>query len=100
MLKVKGQVAQVVLSLNDACPEVRDLAHVFFQKLSDRANNPVYNLLGDIIGVFSQQADERGEVGQTDSAKVLNSNTVNKKLTEEEFKTTMHFMLSFVKKDK
>ena len=98
MLKVKGQVSQVVLSLNDSCTEVRDLAHVFFKKLADRSNNPVYNLLGDIIGVFSQ--DDNSSSTTAISTTNLSGNSTVKQLTEEEFKETMHFMLSFVKKDK
>lgn len=94
MLKVKGQVSQVAMSLNDSCKEVRDLARLFFNKLSERSNNPVYNLLGDIIGVFSQ--DEVSAVANADSS---GSSSV-RQLTDEEFKSTMHFLLSFVKKDK
>ena len=103
MLKVKGQVSQVVLSLNDSCTEVRDLAHVFFKKLADRSNNPVYNLLGDIIGVFSQDESATTAIAATTTSittSLVGGNSTAKQLTEEEFKETMHFMLSFVKKDK
>jgi condensin complex subunit 1 len=60
MIKVKGQVSQVAMSLNDTNNSVRDLARLFFNKLSERSNNPVYNLLGDIIGVFSKDGDDDG----------------------------------------
>merc|ERR1712227_337607 len=56
MIKVKGQVAQVAMSLNDEKESIRDLAKLFFIKLSERSNNPVYNLLGDIIGYFSKDS--------------------------------------------
>ena len=53
MIKVKGQVSHVVMCLNDSNQKVRDLAGLFFTELSKRSNNPVYNLLGDIIGSLS-----------------------------------------------
>lgn len=54
MIKVKGQVSHVVVCLTDRNEKVRDLATLFFIKLSERSNNPVYNLLGDIIATFSR----------------------------------------------
>lgn len=42
-----------MLCLTDKCERIRDLATQFFTKLSERANNPVYNLLGDIIAHLS-----------------------------------------------
>ena len=59
MIKVKGQVSHVVMCLNDSCEQVRDLAHLFFNKLAERSNNPVYNLLGDIIATLSR--DKRSD---------------------------------------
>ena len=56
MIKVKGQVSHVVLCLNDNCDKIKDLAITFFTKLSERSNNPVYNLLGDIIATLSRDA--------------------------------------------
>jgi condensin complex subunit 1 len=91
MIKVKGQVSQVAMCLNDTNNEIKDLARSFFLKLSQRSNNPVYNLLSDIIGIFSR-GDEL-TLEQEESAR-------SRKLTNEEFKSTMHFLLSFVQKDK
>lgn len=54
MIKVKGQVSHVVMCLNDRSESIRDLAALFFVKLSERSNNPVYNLLGDIIATLSR----------------------------------------------
>ena len=59
MIKVKGQVSHVVMCLNDKCEQVRDLANLFFNKLAERSNNPVYNLLGDIIATLSM--DKRSD---------------------------------------
>lgn len=61
MIKVKGQVSHVVICLNDTCPQIRDLATVFFTRLSERSNNPVYNLLGDIIATLSRDQLEASE---------------------------------------
>jgi hypothetical protein len=70
---------------------------LFFLKLSERSNNPVYNLLGDIIGVFSQDHDQQQQGVASSSS---SSSTPLRTLSEDEFKTTMHFLLSFVQKDK
>ena len=63
MIKVKGQVCHVVLSLLDQDEQISDLAKVFFTELSKRSNNPIYNLMGDIVAILSrdeidQQANE------------------------------------------
>lgn len=61
MIKVKGHVKHVVMSLNDDEISIRDLARLFFIKLSERSNNPIYNLFADIISQFSRdyEDDER-----------------------------------------
>eukprot|EP01034_Spumella_vulgaris_P026504 gene26504-33092_t len=124
MIKVKGQVAHVALSLNDESTLVADLARLFFVKLSERSNNPVYNLLGDIISTFSKDSSDGKEVVKAEnevsvsgeesasvamdvtslststSAEVVPSVAAFAPLTGEQFKTTMHFLLSFVQKDK
>ena len=93
MIKVKGQVSHVAHSLNDPNESIAELAKLFFIKLSERSNNPVYNLLGDIISVFSQDPTAAG--AERDSAGVALP-----PLSKEQFQTTMHFLLSFVSKDK
>lgn len=119
MIKVKGQVSHVAHSLNDPNEAIAELAKLFFIKLSERSNNPVYNLLGDIISIFSQ------DVGSMDSAATTTATTTSvsaatgagaggdskdsvgggavvamPSLSKEQFQTTMHFLLSFVQKDK
>lgn len=95
MIKVKGQVSHVALSLNDPNEAIAELARLFFIKLSERSNNPVYNLLGDIIGVFSQEQGGNAATAAADGAAVDVP-----ALSREQFQTTMHFLLSFVQKDK
>jgi hypothetical protein len=109
MIKVKGQVSHVANSLNDDCEHIRELAKLFFVKLSERSNNPVYNLLGDIISIFSQDntttssspssSSSSGDDKDNTTASV-HSNSISIHLSREQFETTMHFLLSFVQKDK
>jgi hypothetical protein len=116
MIKVKGQVSHVVMCLVDPCARVRDLSAMLFTRLSERSNNPVYNLLGDIIAILSRDkttaaattatgkgatddesaAVEVACVESTDSDAYL----PKRSLTQEEFQTVMHFLLSFVKNTK
>ena len=42
------------MCLCDPSEPIRDLAHLFFNKLAERSNNPIYNLLGDIIATLSR----------------------------------------------
>ena len=93
MIKVKGQVSYMVMCLNDSSDEIRSLAELFFNELSKRSNNPVYNLLGDIIGNLSRDESESREG-------MLAAAQGHRELTQEEFQRTMNFLLSFVKKDK
>ena len=128
MIKVKGQVCHVARSLCDPAERIRELAKLFFIKLSERSNNPVYNLLADIISVFSQDhhsqqqqhqlskeaGDGAGDEGDASSSAAadgaeeqqqmvpatLEDSTAGLSLTTEQFQSTMHFLLSFVQKDK
>ena len=112
MIKVKGQVSHVANSLNDDCEHIRELAKLFFVKLSERSNNPVYNLLGDIISIFSQDTTTTSSSPSSSSSSSssgddqdnttasVHSNSISIHLSREQFETTMHFLLSFVQKDK
>jgi len=113
MVKVKGQVTHVVMCLTDGEERVRELATLFFNKLSERSNNPIYNLLGDIIGTLSSgqtrasAAAAAGNGAQTENAGAVtvaavdNSTSLpSRALCASEFQKTMSFLLGFVKKDK
>ncbi|KAJ1430669.1 non-SMC mitotic condensation complex subunit 1-domain-containing protein, partial [Ochromonadaceae sp. CCMP2298] len=132
MIKVKGQVAMVARALNDANEHISELAKLFFLKLSERSNNPVYNLLGDIISTFSQEqapknpvvvegegekgvegegegcvegesVEGAGEVAPTPAIPTTptsTTSTTSPSLTKSQFQSTMHFLLSFVSRDK
>jgi condensin complex subunit 1 len=114
MIKVKGQVSAVVMCLNDSSDKVCSLARLFFTELSKRSNNPVYNLLGDVISTLSRDktapVEEPSSSSSSSSAPseevvmvalVSDSNArEHRELTQVEFHRTMQFLLSFVTKDK
>merc|ERR1719148_310496 len=54
MVKVKGQVCEIAVCLEDKEPRIRDMSRLLFHELSKRSNNPIYNLLPDIISQLSQ----------------------------------------------
>jgi condensin complex subunit 1 len=73
MVKVKGQVCHVVLCILDNDSRVADLARVFFNELSKRSNNPIYNLMGDIVAILSRDESDINPETETDS-KLVNFN--------------------------
>ena len=90
MIKVKGQVSHVVMMLNDPCFEIRELATLFFTKLSERSNNPIYNLLGDIIATLSRDKKQKQipELGPGSLTTTILSNSILNKGEGEEIKNT------------
>lgn len=77
MVKVKGQVCEIAMCLQDEDPRIRDMSRLLFRELSKRSNNPIYNLLPDIISQLSRQS-----------------------LPKEEFRSIMSFLLAFIKKER
>ena len=116
MVKVKGQVIHVVTCITDKTDVIKDLSRTLFTELSTRSNNPVYNLLGDIIGNLSATAGTSGKTAITPAATAAVAVAVPtpatapaptagteahlRVLTVSEFQETMAFMLKFVKRDK
>ena len=78
MIRVKGQVSEIALCLRDDDPRIRDMSRLLFHELSKRTNNPVYNLLPDIISTL----------GSSDAVR------------KEDFRSIMSFLLGFIKKDR
>lgn len=78
MIKVKGQVSEIALSLEDEEPRTVYLARLFFQELSKRGNNPVYNLMPDVVSRLSQDSD----------------------VSRETFRNVIPFLMSFIVRDK
>ena len=77
MVKVKGQVCEIALCLKDNDSGIQDMARLLFFELSKRSNNPIYNLLPDIVSQLS-------EVG----------------IRREDFRSIMSFLLSFITKER
>lgn len=77
MVKVKGNVCEIALCLRDTDPRIRDTARLLFHELSKRSNNPVYNLLPDIVSQLSQRPNAR-----------------------DDFRSIMSFLLGYIKKDR
>lgn len=77
MVKVKGQVCEIALCLQDEESRIRDMARLLFHELSKRTNSPIYNLLPDIVSQLSQLG-----------------------LSQEAFREIMLFLLGFIKKDR
>lgn len=77
MVKVKGQVCEIALCLRDSDQRIRDTSRLLFHELSKRSNNPVYNLLPDIISQLS----------------LID-------LAKDDFRSILAFLLGYIKKDK
>lgn len=77
MVKVKGQVCEIAMCLQDGDPRIRDMSRLLFHELSKRSNNPIYNLLPDIISQLSHQS-----------------------LEKDVFRSIMTFLLGFIKKER
>lgn len=78
MIKVKGQISEIAISLVDENDGIRNLAKLFFFELSKKGNNPIYNMLPDAIGQLST------------SELVSNS----------DFQTITRFLIQFIAKEK
>ena len=77
MVKVKGQVCEIAMCLQDDDPRIMDMSRLLFHELSKRSNNPIYNLLPDIISQLSHQS-----------------------LEKDVFRSIMSFLLGFIKKER
>lgn len=77
MVKVKGQVCEIALCLRDSEVRIRDMARLLFHELSKRSNNPIYNLLPEIISRLS-----------------------NTPMKKDDFRAIMSFLLNFINKER
>ena len=71
MIKVKGQVCEVAALIISPDQTLADMSRLLFNELSKRSNNPVYNLIPDVVGQMS----------------------VDETIKAKEFKTIMSFLL-------
>jgi condensin complex subunit 1 len=77
MIKLRTGQGEIVLCLQDEDGRIRDMAGLLFHSLASRSNNPIYNLLPDIISQLSQ-CD----------------------ISRESFRSIMVFLLGFVQKER
>ncbi|XP_076908529.1 condensin-1 complex subunit CAP-D2-like [Bidens hawaiensis] len=77
MMKVKGHINEMAMRLEDEDERISNLAKLFFHELSKKGNNPIYNLLPDILGKLS-----------------------NQDLKRESFFNIMQFLIGSIKKDR
>ena len=78
MIKIKGNVASVARLIVSDDQSLSDMSKLLFNELSKRSNNPVYNLIPDVVSLLSSDAD----------------------VSRADFKAIMTFLLSFMQKDK
>ncbi|KAJ1292247.1 hypothetical protein BS78_02G377600 [Paspalum vaginatum] len=77
MMKVKGYINEMAVRIEDEDERISSLAKLFFHELSKKGNNPIYNLLPDILGRLC-----------------------NQHLKDETFCNIMQFLICSIKKDK
>jgi len=77
MVKVKGQVCEIALCLQDEDCRIKDMAGLLFHSLANRSNNPIYNLLPDVVSQLGQR-----------------------QISQDSFRSIMMFLLGFIKKEK
>ncbi|KAL5067141.1 hypothetical protein RYX36_018028 [Vicia faba] len=77
MMKVKGYINEMAVRLEDEDERISNLAKLFFLELSKKGNNPIYNLLPDILSKLSKQ-----------------------NLGNESFCNIMQFLIASIKKDR
>ncbi|EDV24347.1 uncharacterized protein TRIADDRAFT_57733 [Trichoplax adhaerens] len=78
MIKVKGQISEMAVCLEDSNKEISNLAKLFFSELSKKGN-AVYNILPDIISRLSDV-----EVGVNEAC----------------FRSILKYVMSFIEKDR
>ncbi|CAM9418198.1 unnamed protein product [Choristocarpus tenellus] len=78
MVKVKGQVSELAACIVDKEPRIQHMAKHFFSEYSKRGANLIYNVLPDIVGRLSQDAD----------------------VSPDDFKTIVGFLFKFLEKGK
>ncbi|MED6172299.1 Condensin-1 complex subunit CAP-D2 [Stylosanthes scabra] len=77
MMKVKGYINEMAVRLEDDDERISSLAKLFFNELSKKGSNPVYNLLPDILSKLS-----------------------NQNLTKDSFCNIMQYLITSIKKDR
>jgi len=79
MIKVKGQISEMAVRIEDPVARIADLTRLFFHELSNKGN-AIYNILPDIISQLA--AEETSGV------------------TTEQFHSIMAYLFSFIRLDR
>lgn len=58
MLRVKGNIAEIALCINDESPDIVQIVTRCFYSLSQQNPNPIYNILPDIISNLSNETHQ------------------------------------------
>lgn len=88
MVKVKGQVGELAVCLNDPDASIADISRMFFAELAKRPNNPVYNIFPDTLSCLSRLASAPPPVGDVNVSP----------LSRATLRDILRFLLSFVTK--
>ena len=78
MIKVKGEICEMAICIEDSDARIAELAKLFFHELAKKGKNPVYNILPDTLSRLSVSAD----------------------VTPALFQSVLRFLLQFIDKDK
>lgn len=110
MVKVKGQIVNVLVCLSDPDEKIRDLSKLFFLKLNERSTNPLHNLMGEVISTITMEMSdaERGLCSTSTNSTGTGSSTASgsshnevcssrRVLTSAEYNLTIDFLLTFIK---
>ncbi|EAL60491.1 condensin-2 complex subunit D3 [Dictyostelium discoideum AX4] len=84
MIKVKGQISEMAICLEDSDIRISNIAKLFFSTLASKGNN-LYNSLPDIIGKITP-------------ASTVTSNLNN--ISKDSIKNILKYLFSFIEKDK
>jgi len=77
MIKVKGQISEMALCIEDTESRITDLARLFFYELSQKGNT-IYNILPDAFSRLSSLSN----------------------ISDETFRNIMSYLFSFVQKER
>lgn len=80
MIKVKGQIVEMAICINDSDERIADLALLFFHELARKSANAIYNILPDTISCMSKMGERR--------------------LNPEDFKKVIGFLMGLMDKEK
>lgn len=60
MMKIKGEICEVALLLEDPDPKISNIVKLFLHELHKKDTKMIYNLLPEAIGRMSRTASDRG----------------------------------------